>query len=278
MGEIAGIAHGVWVVEGCGAMRERKLGVKWDEIPIFHSPISPIFPEVNDLPPSSLCKHQRTALTDGKMRTFATHQHSPPQRMPAHAHRTQPLSATLSPRPPPPPDPITRPKAGPRSAFSKGQPCHPPARSPVAAQHSTYNPQPVKGRGGAQSQHLVSVHLDHVACDLKGHGIGRRCRTCNTQTRPERPSPRHINGGFEHIAPSCSTDLSCRGVGGWLATLCFWEGVAARCANGARAARTAFNTCTSLVLGGRFLPICYLGIQLCDLESKLCDVGCQRRS
>ena len=79
MGEIAGIAHGMGVVEGCGAMRERKLGVKWDETPIFHSPISPIFPEVNELPRSFLCKHQRTALTDRKMRTFASHQHSPPQ-------------------------------------------------------------------------------------------------------------------------------------------------------------------------------------------------------
>ena len=39
----------------------------WDEIPIFYSPISPVFPEVEDLPLSSLCKHQLTALTDRKM-------------------------------------------------------------------------------------------------------------------------------------------------------------------------------------------------------------------
>ena len=72
-GEIAGMAHGMWVVEGCGGMwlkeigqHGRKMGEKWDGIPIFHSPISPIFPEVEDLPHSSLCKNQLTAVTDGK--------------------------------------------------------------------------------------------------------------------------------------------------------------------------------------------------------------------
>ena len=30
---------------------------------------------------SSLCKNQLTALTDGKMGSFAAHQHSPPRRL-----------------------------------------------------------------------------------------------------------------------------------------------------------------------------------------------------
>ena len=49
------------------------MGQKWHEIPIFHSSISPIFPEVED----SLVKNQLTALADGKIGIFATHQHSP---------------------------------------------------------------------------------------------------------------------------------------------------------------------------------------------------------
>ena len=56
---------------GCGglyrdAVEENgtEMGPKWDEAPIFHSAISPIFPEVEGLPRSSLCKHQPTALTD----------------------------------------------------------------------------------------------------------------------------------------------------------------------------------------------------------------------
>ena len=55
------------------------MGEKWDEIPIFHSPIPPISPEDEDLPHSSLRKNQPTALTDGKMGFFATHRHSPPR-------------------------------------------------------------------------------------------------------------------------------------------------------------------------------------------------------
>ena len=46
-----------------------------DETPIFHSPISPIFLEVEDLPHNFLCTKQLTALTDGKMGFFATRQH-----------------------------------------------------------------------------------------------------------------------------------------------------------------------------------------------------------
>ena len=52
---IAGIAHGTWAVKVCGGMWLRKMGRKWDEMPIF-SPISPVFPEVEDLPQSSLPK------------------------------------------------------------------------------------------------------------------------------------------------------------------------------------------------------------------------------
>jgi len=56
----------------------RKMGEKWDEIPMFHSPIFPIFPEVEHLPLSSLCKHQHTTLTNGKMGLLPltdTHRH-----------------------------------------------------------------------------------------------------------------------------------------------------------------------------------------------------------
>ena len=49
-GEILGMAHGTWAVEGCGGMwfgilgqkcgkDEGKMGEKWDEIPIFYSPV-----------------------------------------------------------------------------------------------------------------------------------------------------------------------------------------------------------------------------------------------
>ena len=60
------------MVEGNGT----KMGEKWDEIPI-----PPIFLEVEEIPHSSLCKNQLTALTDGKTETWAflpltdTHRH-----------------------------------------------------------------------------------------------------------------------------------------------------------------------------------------------------------
>ena len=60
------------------------MGRRWDDIPLFHSPISLTFPEVEDLPHSSLCKTQPTALTDGKTGMFATHRHSPPRRPGRH--------------------------------------------------------------------------------------------------------------------------------------------------------------------------------------------------
>ena len=53
-GGLAGIAHGMWVMEGCGGMRLMKMGGKWekrDEIPIFHSPILPIFRKSKTLSP-----------------------------------------------------------------------------------------------------------------------------------------------------------------------------------------------------------------------------------
>ena len=76
----AGVAHRMWVVEGCGGMWLRRMGSKWDELPIFHNPTFPISPEVEDLSHSSLCKKQLSALTDRKMGFCATHRHSPPVR------------------------------------------------------------------------------------------------------------------------------------------------------------------------------------------------------
>ena len=46
-GEVAGIAHGMWIVEGCGGMRWRKLGPKWEkngtEYSFFTVPCLPFF-------------------------------------------------------------------------------------------------------------------------------------------------------------------------------------------------------------------------------------------
>ena len=74
---------GVWLRKKGQKQQEngRKMGGKWDKIPIFHSPPFPIFPEVKDLPHSPLCENRLTALTDGKMGSFATHRHSPPRRL-----------------------------------------------------------------------------------------------------------------------------------------------------------------------------------------------------
>ena len=79
--EIGGIAHMMWVVEGCGRMwlkmgqkRERN-GTKYPffTVPFFRrSKVSLTVP---------LCKTQPTALTDGKMGISATQRHSPPLRM-----------------------------------------------------------------------------------------------------------------------------------------------------------------------------------------------------
>ena len=63
-----------------------KRGGNWEKTgrkmgPIFHRSISPIFLDVEDSLLISLCKNQRTALTDGKKRIFATHRHSPPRQL-----------------------------------------------------------------------------------------------------------------------------------------------------------------------------------------------------
>ena len=90
-GEIAGIAHGMWVVEGCGGMWLRKMGEmggKWEEngrkmgenthlSPIFpftpffwRSKVFPTIPFVNTSSPHSMTE---------KWESFATHRHSPPR-------------------------------------------------------------------------------------------------------------------------------------------------------------------------------------------------------
>ena len=57
------------------------MGENGTKIPILHSPSFLIVLEVENPPHSSRCKNQHTALTDGKMGIFATHRHSPPQRL-----------------------------------------------------------------------------------------------------------------------------------------------------------------------------------------------------
>ena len=65
MGEMRGnwrtIGHSTQDV-GCGGFWRHgtKLGEKWDEIPVFHSPILPIFLEVKVIPHSYICKSPRT--------------------------------------------------------------------------------------------------------------------------------------------------------------------------------------------------------------------------
>ena len=88
-GEIAGMAHRMWVVEGCGGAWLRKMGQKGEEngrkmgdgrkYPFFTVP----FPQISRGRRSrqqSLWKSQRTALTDGKTGIVAIHRHSPPRR------------------------------------------------------------------------------------------------------------------------------------------------------------------------------------------------------
>ena len=54
-GEMAVIAHGMRVVEGCGGMWSRKMGEKWNEIPTFFTvPLSPYFRRWNISPPVPL--------------------------------------------------------------------------------------------------------------------------------------------------------------------------------------------------------------------------------
>ena len=82
MEEIAGVAHEMRVVEGCGGMSLRKMGQKREAnerkmgqnsyFSEFHFPNSPAGRRSS---PRSLCKHQLTALTAGKMGFSATHRH-----------------------------------------------------------------------------------------------------------------------------------------------------------------------------------------------------------
>ena len=60
-GEILGIAHGMWVVEGCGRMWLRKMRQKWEKNGTKQWDLLPIF---------ALCKNQLTTLTDEKMGIF----------------------------------------------------------------------------------------------------------------------------------------------------------------------------------------------------------------
>ena len=78
-----------------GGLWWTKMGEKWDEIPTFHSPISPIFLEVDGVPHNSLCENQLTALTDGKMDIFATHRHSPATAASADAYGQRIILAPL---------------------------------------------------------------------------------------------------------------------------------------------------------------------------------------
>ena len=80
-GEMVGIAHGTWVVEGGGGVWLRKMGGNGTKCPFFTVPLSPIFRRSQIFPHNSTCKTQLTALTDGKMGFFATHRHPPPRRL-----------------------------------------------------------------------------------------------------------------------------------------------------------------------------------------------------
>ena len=89
-GKWGGIGGGGWGNDGhstrdvaCGVLwrdvveeNGRKMGGKWAKKGTKYSFFNPIFPicsEVEDIPHSSLCKNQLTALTDGKMGIFAIH-------------------------------------------------------------------------------------------------------------------------------------------------------------------------------------------------------------
>ena len=69
------------VVEENGTKNGRKMREKRGKIPIFHSPISPIFPEVKDFPHSSLCKNINSPHSLMENGVLATHGHSPPRRL-----------------------------------------------------------------------------------------------------------------------------------------------------------------------------------------------------
>ena len=91
-GGVAGIAQGMWGVEGCGGMWLRKMGHQkgenWEEKGRqmgrnihFSQSHCPRFSGGRRTSPSRLCKHQPTARADGKLGLLATHRRSPPRRM-----------------------------------------------------------------------------------------------------------------------------------------------------------------------------------------------------
>ena len=96
-GEIAGVARGMWVVEGCGGMRNmghkwEKVGEKWDEMLMFYSPISPLIWRSKTFPSAPFIQISAPHPPDGKLGILATHRHSPPRR----------LVRILEPKAPPP--------------------------------------------------------------------------------------------------------------------------------------------------------------------------------
>ena len=109
-----GRAHGMWVAEGCGGMRVSEMGGKWDGLPIFHSPISPIFPEFEDLPPSPVPFGKRSAppsLTAKWTSLPPTDTPRPPRRSgwntaPKGGGAGRRCPFFQAPPPPPPPPPV----------------------------------------------------------------------------------------------------------------------------------------------------------------------------
>ena len=87
-GEVAGVAQGMWVAEGCGGMWFVKTGKKWEKweengrkYPFFTVPFPLFFLGLKIFNTVPLCKNQLTALTDGNLGNFATPRRSPPQRL-----------------------------------------------------------------------------------------------------------------------------------------------------------------------------------------------------
>ena len=85
IGEISGIAHEMWVVEGCGGMRLRKMGQKWEKngtkYPFFTVPPFPFFQRSKIFSTAPFVKISSTWEFSRTQRIFATHAHSPPQRL-----------------------------------------------------------------------------------------------------------------------------------------------------------------------------------------------------
>ena len=84
-GEIAGIAHKMWVVECCGAMRLGELGQKWEKTgtkhPFFAVPFPPFSRRSKIFPTVPFVRNDLIALTDGKTGSVATPRHPSPRRL-----------------------------------------------------------------------------------------------------------------------------------------------------------------------------------------------------